>query len=247
MMKEKRPIIIIPARMSSTRLPGKPMALINNDPMIVHVWRRAMETNLGPVVVACDHEDIKDAVEAVGGKAVMTDPDLPSGTDRCYAALQAVDPEGEYTHIINLQGDLPTLEPDLIKAAYSTMDIDGVDIGTLVCPIEDREELEDPSVVKAVLSFVNDNTRAKALYFSRAAMPAGEGGHYHHIGIYVYSRDALSKFVGLPPSGLEMREKLEQLRALENGMRIDAVVVDTIPLGVDTPQDLEKAQGMLAG
>lgn len=236
--------------MASTRLPGKPLADIAGAPMIVQVWRRAMEAEVGPVLVACCEPEVYDAVVAAGGQAVMTDPDLPSGSDRVWQAIQRFDPTGDYQVIINVQGDLPTLEPRLITTALAALSEPAVDISTLVAEITDPEERTNPNVVKAVtgLSPLSEGGAefGRALYFTRATAPTGDGPLWHHIGLYAYRRSALERFVSLPPSPLEQREKLEQLRALENGMRIDCARVDTVPLGVDTPADLEKARRALA-
>ncbi|MEO5337403.1 MAG: 3-deoxy-manno-octulosonate cytidylyltransferase [Magnetospirillum sp. WYHS-4] len=240
------PIVVVPARMASTRLPGKPLADIHGQPMIVQVWRRAMEAEVGPVVVACAEAEIAQAIEAAGGRAVMTRPDHPSGSDRIFEALEKVDPEGRYDAVVNLQGDLPTLDPHLVRAALEPLKDGGVDIATLVAHIAIEDEKSDPNVVKAAVGFLPGRHIGRALYFSRAAVPWGDGPLYHHIGLYAYRRDALARFVGLEPGVLERREKLEQLRALESGMRIDAALVDTVPLGVDTPGDLERARRLLA-
>jgi len=240
-----KPIVIIPARMASTRLPGKPLADIAGLPMIVQVLRRAEEAAIGPVVVACAESEIKAAVESAGGRAVLTDPDHPSGSDRIFEALQSVDPNGEYDAIVNLQGDLPVLDPAVVRAAMKPLDNAEVDIATLVAEIELEEEKTNPNVVKAVVGFEGGQDVGRALYFSRATVPHGDGPLYHHIGIYAYRRSALERFVSLSPGVLEQREKLEQLRALENGMRIDAARVDTVPFGVDTPADLERARQIL--
>lgn len=244
-----RSLVVIPARMASTRLPGKPLAEIAGVPMIVQVWRRAIEAKVGPVLVACCEPEVYDAVLAAGGQAVMTDVDLPSGSDRVWQAVQRFDPAGDYQIIINVQGDLPTLEPRLITAALAPLADPAVDIATLVAEIIDPEERTNPNVVKAVtgLSSKADGgpDHGRALYFTRATAPTGDGPLWHHIGLYAYRRSALARFVSLPPSPLESREKLEQLRALENGMRIDCARVDTVPLGVDTPADLEKARRAL--
>lgn len=254
------PLILIPARLASTRLPGKPLAKIGDAPMIVQVMKRAMASKLGDVVVACDSREIADAVEAAGGVAAMTDPALPSGSDRIYAALQIVDPQKKYDVIINVQGDMPCLDPKIIVASARLLENKNVDIGTLAAVIKDKDEKKDPAVVKVVISheslvmsetnrpMTHDQrpTTGRALYFSRSLIPHGEGPHYHHIGIYAYRREALETFVSLPPSPLEEREKLEQLRALENGLRIEVSVVDTVPLGVDTPEGLEKARSEYA-
>jgi len=239
------PIVIIPARMASTRLPGKPLADIGGLAMIVHVLRRAEEAAIGPVVVACAEVEIKAAIEAAGGRAVLTDPNHPSGSDRIFEALQSVDPNGTHDAIVNLQGDLPVLDPLVVQACVRPLDDPGVDIATLVAEIEDDAERTNPNVVKAVVGFKDGHDMGRALYFSRQTVPYGDGPLYHHIGIYAYRRAALERFVSLTPGVLEQREKLEQLRALENGMRIDAVRVDTVPFGVDTPEDLERARIIL--
>ncbi len=231
------PIIIIPARMASTRLLNKPMALIGGLPMIVQVMKRVQESGIGRVVVACDGEEIASAVKNAGGEAVLTDPDLPSGSDRVFQALTKIDPEKKHDIIINVQGDMPCLDPKIIKRVFAVLDNKEVDIATLAAVIADETEKTDPAVVKIAMT-----GQGRALYFSRATIPHGEGALYHHIGIYAYRRTALEKFVALPPSSLELREKLEQLRALEAGIRIDVAVVDTVPLGVDTQEGLEKAR-----
>jgi len=236
------PIILIPARMASTRLPDKPLALIGAKPMIVHVWERAMAAGVGEVVVACDGQAIADVITRAGGKAVLTDADLPSGSDRIWQALIKVDPEGRHDVVINVQGDMPTLEPGVIRSALELMADPSVDIATLAALITDSHEKTDPAVVKPVIAFDASGKKGRALYFTRATAPAGEGDYYHHIGIYAYRRPALQKFVAMPPSLLEKREKLEQLRALEANMRIDIAVVDAVPLGVDTQETLDKAR-----
>lgn len=238
------PVVLIPARMSSTRLPGKPLADIGGVPMIVQVWRRAMEAEVGPVIVAADAPEIVSAVESAGGKAVLTNPDHPSGSDRIFEAINAGDPDGRHDIIVNVQGDLPTIEPALIRAALEPLADSAVDISTLAAEIRREEERTDSNVVKLIGTAIGPR-RQRALYFSRATAPWGEGPLFHHIGLYAYRRTALGRFVGLPPSPLELRERLEQLRALEAGMRIDAMIVDTVPLGVDTPHDLERARQML--
>ncbi|HLY54423.1 MAG TPA: 3-deoxy-manno-octulosonate cytidylyltransferase [Stellaceae bacterium] len=242
----ENPIIVIPARLAALRLPAKPLADIAGVPMIVHVWRRAMAAGIGPVVVAAADRAIAEVVESAGGRAVLTDPDLPSGSDRVWQALGTVDPDGRHDVVVNLQGDLPTLEPALIRRALDPLADPAVDIGTLVCRIADAADRERPSVVKAVVGW-GENQVGRCLYFSRAPVPTGDGPLWHHIGLYAYRRAALGRFVALPQSALERREHLEQLRALEAGMRIDAAEVDTVPLGVDTPQDLETARRLIAG
>ena len=244
MTKNSDSIILIPARMASTRLPNKPLADIHGHPMIVHVLRRAMESQAGRVIVAAAEEAIAEAVIAAGGEAHLTPADLPSGTDRIAHVLDKIDPEKQFQRIINVQGDLPLLEPRLITTALETLET--ADMSTLVAHITKPDEINNPNVVKAALSFDHANAdRGRALFFSRAAIPSG-GPHYHHIGLYVYRRAALERFVSLPPSPLEQSERLEQLRALEDGFVIRAAIVDTVPHGVDTPEDLEFARRALA-
>jgi 3-deoxy-manno-octulosonate cytidylyltransferase (CMP-KDO synthetase) len=239
------PIVMIPARLAATRLPGKPLLDIHGTPMIVHVLRRAQEADLGPVIVATDHPEIAAAVRAAGGRAVLTRADHPSGTDRLAEALAQADPERRHDVVVNLQGDLPTLAPAVPRATAALLRDPEIALATPVVPITRAEEAEAPSVVKMVGTPVGPG-RFRALYFTRARAPWGEGPLYHHIGLYAWHRPALERFVALPPAPLERREKLEQLRALEHGMRIDAVVVDDVPLGVDTPEDLERARRLLA-
>lgn len=238
------PIVLIPARMASTRLPGKPLAEIAGKPMIVQVLERAREAGFPRIVVAAAEGDIADAVTMAGGEAVLTRPDHPSGSDRIFEALTALDPEGAHDAIINLQGDLPTLEPAAIRAVAEALRTTGADIATLVAPCA-PEDRANPNVVKAVVSFPSGETVGRALYFTRATAPHGDGPLWHHIGIYAYTRAALARFVALPPSPLEVREKLEQLRALEAGMTIAVATVGGVPLGVDTPEDLDKARAAL--
>ncbi|MCM2449629.1 3-deoxy-manno-octulosonate cytidylyltransferase [Agrobacterium vitis] len=238
-------LVLIPARMASTRLPGKPLADIAGLPMIVQVAKRAAEANVGRIVVAVDHPDVFATVTAAGFEAVMTGAQHQSGSDRIHEALMTVDPKGEAEIIINVQGDLPTIDPETIRAALRPLDDPAVDIATLTVAIEDEAEKTNPNVVKVVGSPLSDN-RLRALYFTRATAPHGKGPLYHHIGLYAYRRAALERFVALSPSVLEKRESLEQLRALEAGMRIDVEIVDTVPLGVDTAADLEKARAILA-
>ena len=239
------PIVLIPARMASTRLPGKPLVDIGGEPMIVHVWRRAIEADVGPVVVAADDARVVAAVEAVGGRAVMTRPDHQSGSDRIFEALGALDPVAAFDVVVNVQGDLPTIERKAVRACLGPLADAAVDIVTLATPITRAEEKDDPNVVKAIGAEIASG-RLRALYFTRARAPWGEGELLHHIGLYAYRREALARFVGLPASPLERRERLEQLRALEAGMRIDIAIVDVAPLGVDTPEDLARARDMLA-
>jgi 3-deoxy-manno-octulosonate cytidylyltransferase (CMP-KDO synthetase) len=239
------PLILIPARMRATRLPGKPLADICGRPMIVHVAERARESGLGRVVVATDTPEVADAVRAHGFEAVMTRVEHESGSDRIFEALTTVDPDGAVETIINVQGDLPTIDPQTIRAALAPFENPAVDIATLGVEITRNDEKTNPNVVKIVGSPLSEN-RLRALYFTRATAPWGEGPLFHHIGLYAYRRSALERFVKLKPSPLEKREKLEQLRALEAGMRIDAEIVATVPLGVDTPEDLERAREILS-
>ncbi len=239
-------LILIPARMAATRLPGKPLADIAGEPMIVHVLRRAQAADLGPVVVATNSAEVAAAVDKAGGRAVMTRADHASGSDRIFEALGKVDSGHRADIIVNLQGDLPTIAPATIRAALAPLADPAVDIATLAAEIKVAAERVNPNVVKVVGTPVAPS-RLRALYFTRATAPAGDGPLYHHIGLYAYRRAALERFVTLPPSPLERREKLEQLRALEAGMRIDVEIVDAVPLGVDTPEDLEKARAMLTG
>jgi len=238
----QNPVVLIPARLASTRLPNKPLANIAGLPMIVQVMQRAEAAKCGPVVVACAEPEILNAVEAAGGHGILTRPDHPSGSDRIFEALERLDPDGLHDAVINVQGDLPTLAPHLPQDALALLADPAVDIATLAAPITNPAERDNPNVVKAVVSAGPNSTSGRALYFTRATAPHGDGPLWHHIGLYAYRREALARFVGLPPSELEQREKLEQLRALEAGMRIDVAFVDTIPLGVDTPADLEQAQ-----
>ncbi|NDW02951.1 3-deoxy-manno-octulosonate cytidylyltransferase [Jiella pacifica] len=234
-------LILIPARLGSTRLPKKALADIAGKPMVVRVAERAVAAAAGRVVVATDAEEIRRAVEAAGFEAVMTSIDHQSGSDRIHEALQAVDPKREAETIINVQGDLPTVEPETIRSALAPFENPACDIATLAAEIVHDAERVNPNVVKLVGSPTGPR-RLNALYFTRATAPWGEGPHYHHIGLYAYRRESLERFVSLAPSVLERREKLEQLRALENGMRIDAEIVDTVPLGVDGPDDLARAR-----
>jgi 3-deoxy-manno-octulosonate cytidylyltransferase (CMP-KDO synthetase) len=243
-MPETHTLVLIPARMAATRLPGKPLLDIAGQPMIVHVARQAAAAGIGRVAVATDTPEIAAAVTAHGFEAVMTRADHPSGSDRIYEALCKLDPAGAVRTIVNVQGDLPTIPPGDIGAAVRLLDDASVDIGTLAAVIRRDEEHSNPSVVKLIGSQL-DAARLRALYFTRATAPYGDGPRYHHIGLYAYRRAALERFVRLPPSPLELREKLEQLRALETGMRIDAAIVDSVPLGVDTPEDLETARRIL--
>ena len=244
------PILLIPARMASTRLPGKPLADIAGVPMIVRVWARAQAAGLGPVVAAAGEPAVVAAVEKAGGQAVLTDPDLPSGSDRIWAALTALDPpdaQGKVKHdvVVNLQGDLPALDPAELRLVVDVLKDSGADIATLAAPIDNEADRINPAVVKAIAAWDGDEKRGRALYFTRATAPTGEGTLWHHVGLYAYRRAALERFVSLPPSPLEQREKLEQLRALEAGMTIAIARVDAPPLSVDTPEDLARARSLL--
>lgn len=239
------PLVLIPARMAASRLPGKPLADINGEAMIVHVWRRAVEADIGPVVVATDDSRIMSAVLAAGGRAVMTREDHASGSDRIKEAADIIDPDGRHDVIVNVQGDLPTISSRLIRLSLGPLSDPAVDIATLAVIITREAEKTEPSVVKAIGTPLGPG-HLRALYFTRATAPTGDGPLYHHIGLYTYRRRALDRFVSLPPSTLERRERLEQLRAIEAGMRIDIIVVDDVPLGVDTPDDLERARAILA-
>ena len=243
----QRAIVVIPARMASVRLPGKPLADIHGHPMIVHVWRRAVEADLGRVVVATDDLAVAAAIELAGGEAVMTRADHANGTSRIHEALGLIGSDEEI--VVNLQGDLPTVSPSTVQAALAPLTLPSVGIGTICAVITRAEERTDPNVVKVVGSPVSlaeeDANILRALYFTRATAPWGEGPLYHHIGLYAYRRAALERYVALPPTPLEQRERLEQLRALEHGMRIDAAIVDAVPLGVDTPADLARARELM--
>jgi len=235
-------LIVIPARLKATRLPDKPLADIGGEPMIVHVLRRAVEADCGPVLVATESEAVRDAVLLAGGKAVITRPDHPSGSDRVFEALDKFDPARAFRVVVNLQGDLPMLDPSLVAACLAALEEADADIGTIATPITREEERTDPNVVKVVGTLLPGSSALRALYFTRATAPYGEGPLYQHIGLYAYRRAALERFVSLPPSPLEVRERLEQLRALEAGMRIHVGLVDTAPPGVDTPADLARAR-----
>jgi 3-deoxy-manno-octulosonate cytidylyltransferase (CMP-KDO synthetase) len=239
-------LVLIPARMAASRLPGKPLADIGGLPMIVHVLRRAQNAAVGPVFVATDSVDIATTVEKAGGRALMTRADHGSGSDRIFEALGQIDPHGRVSVVVNVQGDEPTLEPADLAATLVPLADPAVDIATLAAPIRRAEDRTNPNVVKVVGTEVGQG-RLRALYFTRATAPYGDGPLYHHIGLYAYRRPALARFVALPRSTLERREKLEQLRALEAGMRIDVAIVDSVPLGVDTSEDLETARIVLTG
>lgn len=240
-------LVVIPARLHSTRLPAKALADLGGQPMVVHAWRSAMAAGVGRVVVATDSERIQSAVQRAGGEAVMTRADHQSGSDRVFEAVTQVDAKGAYDLILNLQGDLPVLDASLATDCLAPLQEAGADIATIAAEIKNREDRDDPNVVKVVGTPTGAPRRLRALYFTRATAPYGQGPLYHHFGIYAYRRAALERFVRLAPSGLEKREKLEQLRAIEDGMRIDVSLVDTFPVEVNTPDDLERARRLLAG
>lgn len=247
------PVVLIPARMAAMRLPNKPLANISGEPMVVHVWRRGVEADIGPVVVACCGPQIEEVIQNAGGQAVITDPALPKGTDRIYAALQQLDattPENSlHDVIINLQGDLPTISADLLRQVLIPLTNPAVDIATIAAPITRQEDLTNPNVVKIAMTHPQETASGvkvgRALYFSRSLIPAEGSTHYHHIGVYAYRRKALEAYVQLPVSSLEEAERLEQLRALEAGMRIDVAIVNEIPPSVDTPEDLEHVRSLI--
>jgi 3-deoxy-manno-octulosonate cytidylyltransferase (CMP-KDO synthetase) len=241
------PIIIIPSRLAARRLPGKPLADIAGTPMIIHVWRRAVAAEAGPVVVACGDPEIAETVAAAGGRAVLTDPQLPTGSDRVHAAISRIDPGRSHDAVVNVQGDMPFIDPGAVRVAIAGLADPATDIATLAALIEDEAALSDTSVNKVVAGFADPGLATLALYFSKAAVPWGEGPHYEHIGLYAYRRAALDRFVGLPRGVLEQREHLEQLRALEAGMRISVSLIEAARLGVqvDTPADLERARQLV--
>lgn len=239
-------VVIVPARMASTRLPGKPLADICGEPMIVHVWRRAIEAEIGPVIVAAADREIVDVVRAAGGDAELTDPQLPSGSDRGAVVLSARDPEGRYAFVVNLQGDLPLIDPASIRACLSALADTGSDVSTLVAEIEDDHEVTSPDVVKAIVKFADEADVALALDFVRLLPDGAKPPYWHHIGIYGYRREAIERYVALPQSTRERERRLEQMRALDNAMTISVARVDSIPFGVDTPADLERARRQMS-
>jgi 3-deoxy-manno-octulosonate cytidylyltransferase (CMP-KDO synthetase) len=239
------PIVVIPARLTSTRLPKKALADIGGLPMTVRVWRQAIRAGVGPVLVAAADAEIAEAVERAGGRAILTDPALASGSDRVHAAIEAADPEGRHDAVVNLQGDLPDIDPEAVRNVAAALEESGADIATLAAPIDNPADYDNPHVVKPIVAWDSDGARGHALYFTRARAPSGEGPLFHHLGIYAFTRAALRRFVTLPPSPLERRERLEQLRALEAGMRIEVARVDAVPISVDTPADLERARRLI--
>lgn len=245
MIDRENTIVVIPARMASTRLPGKPLADINGLPMIVQVWKRAIEADIGPVLVAAAEMEIARTVQAHGGDAIVTDPGLPSGSDRIAAALSLRDPGGKFSFVVNLQGDLPTIDPLAVRRCLAGLTNDGVDISTIAAAITDEADVANRNIVKAIAPLSEDREAAFARDFLRDVGPEHGPLYWHHIGIYAYRREALERFVHLPVSNREADRKLEQMRALDNGMKIAVVRVDTVPLGVDTPAELEAARRTL--
>ena len=238
------PIIVIPSRMGSTRLPGKPLADINGEPMIVHVWRKAIESDVGPVVVACEDTEISDAIQSVGGETIIVREECSTGTDRISKAIEIMDHDNSHDAVINVQGDMPTLDPDCIRKSFDLLENITVDIGTSACVITNEDDVKDPGVVKSIVSISDENDRGRALYFTRSVAPYGDGPLYHHIGVYAFRRHALERFCSFSPSPLETRESLEQLRALENGMIMSVAIVDTSYISVDTQADLDKVRSL---
>jgi 3-deoxy-manno-octulosonate cytidylyltransferase (CMP-KDO synthetase) len=245
MIEHHNTIVIIPARMASTRLPGKPLADIHGAPMIVEVWKRAQSANIGHVLVAAAENAIAEAVRAAGGDAMMTEPRLPSGSDRIAAALALRDPQRRFEFVVNLQGDLPTIDPLAMRRCLAGLTNADVDIATIAAPITDEADVANPNIVKAIAPLDGDREVAYARDFVRKVEADMLAPYWHHIGVYAYRRTALEKFVTLPVSAREKERSLEQMRALDNGMKIAVVKVDTVPLGVDTPADLEIARRML--
>lgn len=239
------PVVVIPARLQAAGLPGKPLLDIHGDPLIVHVWRRAMAAAIGPVVVACAEQQVLDAVVRAGGNAILTRPEHRTSSDRVFEAVEKFDPEGNFDTVLNLHGDLPGITPTSIRAALGPLDDAGVDISTVITEITDDQLRHSPSIVKAAIALAEGRKTGRVLYFSRAPIPSGEGPLYHHIGLYAFRRAALARFVTLAAGVLELREGLEQLRAIENGMRIDAALMTDLPPGVDTQADLERIRRIL--
>jgi 3-deoxy-manno-octulosonate cytidylyltransferase (CMP-KDO synthetase) len=245
MIENHNTIVVIPARMASTRLPGKPLADIHGLPMIVHVWKRAVEAKVGQVLVAAAENEIAEVVKAHGGDAIVTDPNLPSGSDRIAAALRMRDPRGKYEFVLNLQGDLPVIDPLAIQRCLAGLTNEGVDISTIAAAIADPADVANPNIVKAIAPLNGEREVAFARDFVRQVGPGHQPPYWHHIGLYAYRREALERFVALPVSPREEERRLEQMRALDNGMKIAVVRVDTVPLGVDTAAELEIARQLL--
>ena len=245
MIEYENTIVVIPARMASVRLPGKPMADICGLPMIVQVWKRAVEANVGKVLVAVAENEIAEVIRSHGGDAIATDPALPSGSDRIAAALKLRDIHEKFEYVVNLQGDLPTIDPLAVRRCLAGLTNASVDIATIAARIDNETDVQNPNVVKAIAPLSNEREVAYARDFVREVGPEHEAPFWHHIGVYAYRRQALERFVGLPVSTREARRKLEQMRALDNDMRMAVVRVDSVPLGVDAPADLEAARVIL--
>ena len=241
-----RPILLIPARMGSTRLPGKPLADIHGIPMIMHVWHRGVASDIGPVIVAAAESEIVDSVTKAGGQALLTKSTHTCGSDRIHEAVEMLDPERYFNVVVNLQGDLPTIEPALIRQVIEVLIDPDIDVATAVVPLSDSTKYHDPNVVKVVLEMTEETRVGRVLYFSRSLVPWGDGPYYHHVGIYAFRRCALDRFIRLPRSTLEGREQLEQLRGLADGMRFAATITDVVPIGVDTPTELAIVSSQLA-
>jgi 3-deoxy-manno-octulosonate cytidylyltransferase (CMP-KDO synthetase) len=245
MIENQNTVVVIPARMASTRLPGKPLADIHGLPMIVHCWKRAVEANVGQVLVAAAEVEIAQAIQAQGGDAIVTNPALPSGSDRIAEALTLRDPHRKFDFVVNLQGDLPTIDTLSIQRCLAGLVNEAADISTIAARIETQDDVDNPNIVKAIAPLNDEREVAFARDFVRTVGPEHAPPYWHHIGMYAYQRPVLERFVSLPVSEREASRKLEQMRALDNGMRIVVVRVDTVPLGVDTPHDLEIARRML--
>ena len=245
MIENHNTIVVIPARMASTRLPGKPLADINGVPMIVHVWQRAVAANVGQVLVAAAENEIAEVIRRAGGDAIVTDPALPSGSDRIAEALRLRDPSRRFSFVLNLQGDLPTIDSLSIQRCLAGLVNEQAEISTIAARIEAEADVANPNIVKAITPLGDEREVAFARDFVRNVGPEHAAPYWHHIGVYAYRRKSLEQFVALPVSAGEADRKLEQMRALDNGMRIVVVRVETVPLGVDTPDELEIARQML--
>ena len=245
MINQENTAIIIPARLASTRLPNKPLLPINGKPMILHVWEQAVAAEIGKVIVATDSDQIKEVISEAGGNCELTRSNHQSGTDRIYEALENFDQDKNINFIVNLQGDLPQINRECLSSVVNLLSDEAAEVGTLVCEMTDHDEINSKSIVKAIAD-INPNTKiGRAINFTRTPEPSINGNYLHHIGLYAYTRTALEKFVHLSPSTREIDQKLEQLRALDNQMRIDIQLIDFLPLGVDTPEDLEKMQKLI--
>ena len=245
MINQENTAIIIPARLASTRLPNKPLLPINGKPMIMHVWEQAVAAEIGEVIVATDSDQIKQVISEAGGNCELTRSNHQSGTDRIYEALENFDQNKNINFIINLQGDLPQINRECLSSVVNLLSDEAAEVSTLACEMTDHDEINSKSIVKAIAD-INPNTKiGRAINFTRTPEASINGNYLHHIGLYAYTRSALEKFVHLAPSTREIDQKLEQLRALDNQMRIDIQLIDFLPLGVDTPEDLEKMQKLI--